>query len=184
MAGGRPSKPLVLIEGHRTKAEKEARKNAESELLTGIALKESIEVKNNEIAHKEFSRIRKLLKSIKKDDDLYGNIINTHCLLVAECKEIEETRARFVDNLNDFEERVLTEDISFSEHMKIKMGMQKQILDCDKALMNKRKMILDISKENIMTIASALRSIPKTPKLENKSKMASFLEKRGVGNGS
>ena len=38
---------------------------------------------------------------------------------------------------------------------------------CDKLLQQKRKMLLDIEKENIMTIASALRSVPK--KAENKT---------------
>jgi hypothetical protein len=33
----------------------------------------------------------------------------------------------------------------------------------DKKLMEKRRAMLDLEKENIMTIASALRSIPKKP---------------------
>lgn len=180
----RPSKPLQLVQGHRTKAEKELRAKAESELLTGTRLKESQEVKKNPIAHKEFLRVKKLLKAIKKDDDLTGNVINTHCLLHAECKEIEELKQTFIENLREFEVKIIDENIKFSEQMKIKTAIQKHILDCDKTLMTKRKMILDISKENIMTIQSALRSIPKTPQKKEKSKMGAFMEKRGVGNGS
>ena len=35
------------------------------------------------------------------------------------------------------------------------------MLSIDKQIVSKRKMLLDIEKENVMTIASALRSIPK-----------------------
>jgi hypothetical protein len=184
MAGGRPPKPLQLVTGHRTNAEKAIRSKSESQLLTGTHLKEFQEVKNDPLAHKEFMRIKRLLKSINKDDDLYGNLINTHCLLHAECRGIEDFKARLLINLDTFEEQSEEEEISFTDKMKLKTAMQKQILDCDKALMTKRKMILDISKENVMTIQSALRSIPKTPEKTQKSKMSSFLQKRGVGDGT
>ena len=44
--------------------------------------------------------------------------------------------------------------------------MQKNLSSLDKQVQTKRKMLLDIEKENIMTIASALRSVPK--KVEKK----------------
>lgn len=184
MPGGRPTKPLALIQGHRTKAEMEVRENAEQGLLTGTPMKESKKVKADKIAHTEFRRIKKLLKSIGKDDDLYGNIINTHCLLVSECEGIEKTRELFEKNLEEFEDKSCGEDITFTEKMRIKSEMQKSIMACDKALMTKRKMILSISKENIMTVQSALRSVPKAPEEQTQSKMSAFLKKRGVGNGS
>ena len=46
--------------------------------------------------------------------------------------------------------------------------------DLDKQLQPKRKMLLDIEKENIMTIASALRVIPKKP--ENDSAKETILK--------
>ena len=39
--------------------------------------------------------------------------------------------------------------------------MINSVLTIDRNIAQKRKMLLDIEKENIMTIASALRSIPK-----------------------
>ena len=39
--------------------------------------------------------------------------------------------------------------------------MQKNLISLDKQIQAKRKMLMDIEKENIMTIASSLRSIPK-----------------------
>ena len=43
----------------------------------------------------------------------------------------------------------------------------------DKQLQTKRKMLLDIEKENVMTITSALRSIPK--KVDNESSKEKLL---------
>lgn len=178
MAGGRPSKPLTLVQGHRTKAEINIRKKAESELITGTAMKENPEVKNNPIAHKEFTRIRKLLKSIDKDDDLSGNIINTHCLLHAECKEFEQMKERLYADLKELGEAYAEGKIDFLGYNDQKGQIQDRLFSCDKKVMEKRKMILDIGKENIMTIQSALRSIPKKPEQKEKSKMAAMLEKR------
>jgi hypothetical protein len=48
-----------------------------------------------------------------------------------------------------------------STYYKLKNNMQGSIIGLDKQIQSKRKMILDIEKENIMTIAAALRSIPK-----------------------
>lgn len=76
----RPSKPYVVIKGekksHRTKAELEQRKRGEESLLTGIKIKENPEVRKNEEAHKEYLRVKKLLKAIEKEDELYGAVIN------------------------------------------------------------------------------------------------------------
>ena len=180
MAGGRPSKPISIVKGHRSKKEIKQREEEENNLMTGIRLKESQEVKENEYAHKEFMRLKNLLKKINKDDDLNGNVINAHCMLVSECKSLELLRKKYTDNLYDFENRVSGEDMTFTEEMKLLTNLQKSILDVDKALMAKRKMLLDIAKENLLTIQSALRSVQK--KVEDETKedpMAKFLSKRG-----
>jgi hypothetical protein len=182
MAGGRPSKPLQLVTGHRTKAEKKTREKAEAELLTGKSLKETIEVRNNPVAHAEFMRIKKLLKAIKKDDDLSGNIINTHCLLFAECKEFEELKTRIYGELSQLQEAYERKEIDFLTLLEQKDKLQNRLMSCDKKIMDKRKMILDIAKENIMTIQSALRSVPKKELKREKTPMERFLEKRNGGN--
>jgi hypothetical protein len=179
MADGRP-KPLALVQGHRTKAEKAVRQKAEAALLTGSPMKENPEVKNNPIAHKEFQRIRKLLKAIDKDDDLSGNIINTHCMLHAECKEFEQMKEKLHKDIAQIEEAYNNHEIDIVTLIDRRGSMQDMLFSCDKKVMEKRKMILDISKENIMTIQSALRSIPKKPEQKQPSKMAAMLEKRQV----
>lgn len=178
----RPTKPLSLVQGHRTKAEKTVREKAESQLLTGSSLKEWAEVKADLVAHKEFVRVKKLLKSIGKDDDLYGAAINTHCKLKAEEFQMLDARDKFLETLDELGGRWQEEELSWSEYMELKVKIQGQIVACDKAIMQKRKLMLDISKENIMTIQSALRSIPKKEQAKQKSPMEAFLERRQAKN--
>lgn len=161
-----PPKPLAVLKAekksHRTKAELKAREEGEKALTTGVVLKERPEVKNNAIAHKEFQRINKLLKSIGKNDAIYEAIINRYCILQAECFDFENKREKLYADIQELEEEYQQENISPTEYFKIKTTLQKQIVMMDKQLQSKRKMLLDIEKENIMTIAAALRSIPKT----------------------
>lgn len=169
---GRPSKPIALVKGHRTKAEIEVRQKAEAELLTGLPLKEWRDVKDDPIAHKEFIRVRKALRAIGKDDALHENIINRYCMLHSECKSFEGIKDNILKDIEKAEE-LPTEDA-----FRTKLALYTQLQGIDGKLMNKRKMMLDIEKENIMTIASALRSIPKKPKEDTESPMAKFLAKR------
>jgi hypothetical protein len=152
---------------HRTKKELAQRKKAEASLLTGTRLKESEEVKNNPLAHAEFNRLRKLLKNIEKDDDLYGGSINRYCILKAECTEFQQKREKCYEQLCNFqehmEELVDRQELSWKEAYSLEATMQKNIVAIDRQIQSKRKMLLDVEKENIMTIASSLRSIPKTP---------------------
>lgn len=158
-----PPKPsnVIKIEGksHRTKKELRERQQAEESLLTGEKLKEAKEIKENPLAHKEFLRLKKLLKSIEKDDDLYGKIINRYCLLLAECIEFEEKRERVYERMNELEEHY--DDFEYPDYLRMQIDLSKQLISYDKQIQAKRKMLFDIEKENIMTIASSLRSIPK-----------------------
>jgi hypothetical protein len=167
-----PPKPVNVIrmekKSHRTNKELLERERAENSLLTGEILKESKEVKENELAHKEFLRIKKLLKRVDKDDDLYGSTINRYCLLLAECTEFQSKREKMYNQLCDLEESKgeFAKDEDLSTYYKLQSSMQKNLISLDRQVQAKRKMLLDIEKENIMTIASSLRSIPK--KQENK----------------
>ena len=158
-----PPKPVnvIRLEGksHRTKREVAERAKAEEQLLTGKILKERKEVKENEFAHKEFVRLQKLLKSIEKNDDLYSATINRYCLMQAECLEFIEKRELMYQQMIELEEDI-------EAYYKLQSQMQKNLLALDRQVQAKRKMLLDIEKENIMTIASSLRSVPK--KMEKK----------------
>lgn len=175
---GRPPKPIELVKGHRTKAEIELRKKEEEALLTGTSLKEWPDVKANPVAHKEFLRIKKLLHAINKDDALYEAVINRYCLLIAECKEFESMKERLHEELKELMQAYHARKIEFMDYLQEKGNLQDRIFACDKKVMEKRKMLLSIEKENIMTIASALRSIPKKPEKKETSKLAAMIEKR------
>lgn len=164
-----PPKPVKVLEmekrSHRTKKEIAERRNAEAALLTGVKLREKEEVRNNPTAHKEFARLRRLLKKIEKDDDLYGETINRYCILVAECQDFQDKRERIYQQLCEFQKKmdglVEKQELTWKEAYQIEAAMQRNLLTVDRQVQTKRKMMLDMEKENVMTIASSLRSIPK-----------------------
>lgn len=184
---GRPSKPAAVIEAekksHRTKAELEARKNAESGLLSNKKLQERKEVKENKTAHAEFQRVSKLMKAIGKDDALYSSGINTYCLLYAEIgdlheqmKMLDETgemlRETFGHLVDDPERAIDPEEIIQFEKAFTRLISQR--LNISAVIDKKRRMMLDIDKENVMTISAALRSIPKKPEKKENALMAAL----------
>ena len=185
----RPSKPVLTIQGHRTKDELAARRNAEAAMLTHVPMKTEFSKKEHKVAAKEFKRIKVLLASIGKDDALYEQIINTHCLLVEECVQIQGVRDQFIGSKDELEREYRTgkignpeeDGLTASQYYKLLAKLSDSIINCDKQLMSKRKMLLDIDKENVMTVQSALRSIPKKPEEKKKSGMAAFMEHRAGG---
>lgn len=161
-----PAKPFSVLtaegKSHRTKAELKIREEGEKAFITNSQIKAKKEVKNNKIAYKEFKRIVKLLKNIDKDDALYENVINRYSMLYAECYEFEIKREKFYEKLEHLEnEHNIMEECSLKEYYSLLNSMEKNIIDLDKQIQNKRKLMFDIEKENIMTIAAQLRSIPK-----------------------
>lgn len=182
-----PPKPFSVLKSegksHRTKKELKLREQGEKALSTGTALKARSEVKKNKIANKEFKRINELLKKIEKNDAIYEAVINRYCLIYAECIDFEDKKNKLyelVEKLeNQFEESkeyLEQEDLAkeIRRFAKSISEIIRSIVDLDKQLQPKRKMLLDIEKENIMTIASALRVIPKKP--ENDSAKETILK--------
>lgn len=162
---GRPPKPtdILLFEGksHRTKAEFEQRKAAELSLVTGIHMEMWSNVKANKKAAAEFARVSELLAVIGKDDALQEAVVNRYCLLHAECIDFEKKCETFTKSMGELKSDYQNDKIDSSEYYKLINDMQKNIISVDKQIMSKRSMMLAIEKENLMTIASALRSIPK-----------------------
>ena len=190
-----PTKPTSVIKmekkSHRTKAELKQREAAESALATGLPLKVRAEVKNNKAAFKEFKRVSMLLETIGKNDALLENVINRYCQITAEILDFEVKRAEFshgiaqlqaahdddVEAHPNIDERVLSDMNYFNTLAK----MESNLLALDKRIQDKRKMLLDIEKENIMTIAAQLRSIPKKVEDEDEDDpMARLFEGRGA----
>jgi hypothetical protein len=169
-----PPKPYLVLTGekksHRSKNELNQRKQGEKALATGVALKERSEVRKNQIAHKEFKRINGLLKNIDKNDAIYEVIINRYCMMVAECNDLQTKRENCYQIMLKLDEKFESEIENTPVEDRAKLirtyarthsDMLGNLLCCDSQIQSKRKMLLDIEKENIMTIAAALRSIPK-----------------------
>ena len=171
-----PTKPYIALveegKSHRTKAELKRRQREEASLATGTEIKERSEVSNNPVAHKEFLRISKLLTKIKKNDAIYEPVINRYCSLQAECRDLEIKREKIFDQAVKLEKMLdnFPEDIDFANFRAVVSDLGSiyaAMIAIDKQVQAKRKMILDIEKENIMTIAAALRSIPKKEEKSN-----------------
>lgn len=172
---GRPPKPTEVIKfekkSHRTKAELESREKAEESLATGEKMRARPEVKADKVAHKEYKRIEKLLENIGKNDDLFGACINRYCQMFAECKDFEKKREDFARRAKSLEEReseiLGREEMSEREYYSLLATLQSQVIALDKQIQAKRKMMFDYEKENLMTVAAGLRSIPKKAESEN-----------------
>ncbi|MDF2842483.1 MAG: hypothetical protein K0R00_909 [Herbinix sp.] len=170
-----PTKPFKVLstekKSHRTKAELNKRKQEESALATGKALRERTDIKNNPVAHAEFKRLNNLLKIIEKNDAIYEAVINRYCMISAECHDLEKKREEFfrlIEELrlgfNDTKEYIDDESeqaVLMIEFAREIARIMNSVLNIDAAIHSKRKMLFDLEKENVMTIASALRSIPK-----------------------
>lgn len=177
-----PSKPISVIkqQGNRRRLSKKAiehREKEEKNLTTGYSFKEWASVKNNINSHNEFVRLKKIFKKIQKDDALHESIMNRFCLLHAECIEFENMAEKIMANINDLESTWKEKKIEYIDYINAKNSLLDNYMKCDKKIMEKRKAMLDIEKENIMTIAGALRSIPKKPIEENNvDPMAAYLK--------
>lgn len=162
----RPSKPAAVLQqegkSHRTKAELTVRKRAEEAMLSGKRIKADEEVKNDPAAYDQFRRVKKLMAAIEKDDELYGATVRRYCILASEC-------ARLQQRVNEIDSQLET-----TEDSKDAASLSRALIDLDRQLQNKRKMMFDIEKENCMTVQSALRSIPKKPETK-KSALAEAL---------
>ncbi len=165
-----PPKPVILLKNekksHRTKSELKQREESEKAVLTGYPLKERKEVKNNKIADKEFKRLETLLTTMGKNDAIYEISINRYCLMIAECSDMEKKRENIYQQAQRLEQILdkLGANASFNEFRAVTNDIAciyGAMIAIDKQIQTKRKMLLDIEKENIMTIAAALRNIPK-----------------------
>ena len=72
--------------------------------MTGTSLKEWPDTKSNSVAHKEFIRLRKLLRVINHDDALYEAVINRYCQMIGECKNLEVLIKSYINDLAELKE--------------------------------------------------------------------------------
>lgn len=174
----RGSKAVSAAAGHRTKAEITARTQAEQDMLSGKRAFERDTVKNDPVAHAEYRRVTALMKAIGKDDALYSAIVNRYCELFAEVQRYREEiirRRGLMDRLQrqfDGSDPDSEDIIAFA---KAYDSMAGKVDKMDGIIMQKRKMMLDIEKENGMTVAAALRAVPKNNAKKEENPLAAIL---------
>ena len=191
----RPSKPAAVLreegKSHRTKAELAQREKGESALLSGKRCFERASVKSDPVAHAEYVRLTKLMRSIGKDDALYAPEYNRYAELFAEELFYKQESARLREELAALRElsisvaaaadciaeriecgegeteqlaSLLPEILEQNNSLLSQRGkLLKQLGDLDVKIKQKREMMIVIEKENCMTVSAALRTIPKQP---------------------
>lgn len=164
-----PRKPIELMTKHLDKETKKTRAFAEEELLTGESWREYPEVKNNATAHRFFKRLTDLYSRIDKNDAMTEPIINRYCIIQAECYDFEAKRDMFTSNLDSL---IDNDELDAQTKYKLEADMQRSIMDVDKQIMSKRKMLLDIEREMLLTLKGQLASIPKKKEEKPKNKFA------------
>ena len=171
MAGAKPISVITAgKKTHFTKKKIEQRERAEKEVLAGGKILESSSVKRDPVAHKEFLRVCRILSKIDKNDASYETVINRYCELLAECIHLKEQRDYSWETFTEIRAtfKMLAADNTLEERIEVLTDLTKQLAGLtdamnkiDKILDSKRQMLFAIEKENLFTIAGALRSIPK-----------------------
>ena len=166
---GRPPKAASVIKlekkSHRTKRELAAREAAEKNTLTGKAMIETANVKSDPKAHREFLRLKPLLKQIGKYDEIYGAAVRRYCFNTSRLGEVEaeliELKNELAELRDDKGEFVDADDIK--EYYRLLTRLEDTITKKEQVAKSYRAELTDFEKENCMTIRSALRSIAKQP---------------------
>lgn len=160
-----PPKPVGVLrmegKSHRTKAELEQRERAEKAQMTGKRMKEAADVKADAVAHAVWKRVAALLAAIGKDDALYEQCINRYCRLASEVEADQLEIKRLEKMAQMLDEWDASGEIEKDDYLLRMSKLMEMKASCQSMLMRKRKMMMDIERENVMTVASSLRSIPK-----------------------
>ena len=182
---GRPPKPLAVLMGegksHLSKSEIEKREKGEKALLTGERMREHPDVRANPSAHKHFLRMHNLLEKISHADALYENVVNRYCLTLAEIERTETERAELDEELTKMREAYEAGDMEVKDYFDRYHRLVDKKLRMDITTDRKRSMLLAIEKEMAMTVAAALRCVPRKDSEDDGAEdpMLTLLNRRG-----
>ncbi len=172
-------KPLSLVQGHLTNAERAVRAQGEAALKTDEKMKPSALVRGNPSAMKYFRRLTKLYAGIEMDEAFYENTLSRYCILLAEHDAAVKDRARIERNIEKLEEK--EEELEFREYIQEARFLESALLSADKILAKRRDQLLSIEKENLMTIQGKMRAVPKKPPKEEPGGIAAYMNRRKNG---
>jgi|GEM_PF-3240715 len=168
MPDGRP-KLVDMTAGHRTKAEKRIRKEAEQALYTGEKFHESEQVKKNAIAHKEYLRLKRLYDKIPYVDALDHQSVNRYCIEVSNQIRLTGLSEKMESKLDD------CEDLDAGELVQLYKSIAGVISDIRKSA----EMLIKLEDRLLLNPASRIKAIPKTPEKKSEaSGIAAFRAKR------
>ena len=166
---GRPSKPIDLIvyenKNHITKAEIDARKKAEEALKTKGVINESVEVKRDVIAHKEFLRLKKLYQGIGFIDALDMQIINRYCFGISGLYKLKAMLEKMEQYLND--------DMPAEEYSRMCSSMQSMV----GKIQQQEKLLLSYEDRMFLNPAGRMRAIPKKPEEKEATGIKAYRER-------
>ena len=178
----RGAKAIGNCTGHRTKAERESRDRTEAyTTLTNQKCFERAAVKEDPVAHKEYLRVTKLLTVINKNDALYGASVNRYCELYSEsvaAKKDADAQRKLLAKLETAFDNLSDDKIDSNVIYKFARqtaSILALISGLDKVIMQKRKMMADIEKENGWTVLSAIRAIPNQPETPEDAALVKIL---------
>lgn len=174
----RGSKAVAAAKGHRTKAEISARQQAEQDMLSGKKAFERENVKADPVAHAEYKRVSALMKAVGKDDALYSAMLNRYCELYSEIQRYQQeivSRRALIDKLQRQFDDSDPDSEAIIAFAKAYDSMAGKVDKMDGIIMQKRKMMFDLEKENGMTVAAALRAIPKDNAKKEENPLADIL---------
>lgn len=174
---GRPPKQLTLVKGHLTNAQKEIREKAEKALVTSYVMKPWVKTRANATAMKQFKKIKKAFSKIGHDDICFESVLNRYCIIFAECEETEETREMLIAGLREMmlHKDELIKETGLLTYVNQMADLADKAAGCDRTLAKKREMMLAIERENIMTVNSKLRAVPKKAPEEPQDEMEKLL---------
>lgn len=164
---GRPGKRLELIEGHLTKAQIAARREAEAALSGGIKMRMSAAVKSDKLARKYFARLVEIFEKIDMCDAAMENVINRYCIMLSEHDQMAGALAEINDALEREEDRDAASPL-----------LEKKAA-LEAALRKLRDQLLAIEKENLLTAQSKIRAVPKQREEKAPSGIAAYRAARG-----
>ncbi|MBQ6372085.1 MAG: hypothetical protein IJJ22_03055 [Oscillospiraceae bacterium] len=153
---GRPPKRPETVQGHITKAELESRKNTEKALRTKHTQNMSQEVKADPVATRYYLRLIELYEDIDMNEGFFENCINRYCLLLSE----QDRLVKLINKLM----KTAAKDLE----------VLKALNSTERNVATIRNQLLAIEKENLLTVNSKLRAVPKKPEQVEESPLEAF----------
>ena len=172
------AKPIALVKGHRTKEEIEHRTAMEEQSKSGQPMSMPDFMKNNPVAVKEFKRVKNLYKIINHDDEIYSATIGRYAMMRAEEDDLIKMKASFEKLLGSLDEKLEKQEIEFLSYMELSNGVKRDYMKSIDLLAKHRKMLLDLEKTSLLTLAENIRAIPKKEEKKEPSKLERYMSER------